>query len=145
MKGVPFYFKLKAGDTMQPLILIVDDRPEDVALTEMALSMLDCEVRTESVSTGEKALDFLKYAEQLPTLILLDLKMPGMGGVETLRRIRADKRLKDIAVIIVTCSLLESDRESTREAGATGFVYKAVRMNEFSEELGLHVKCRIAK
>ncbi len=130
---------------MRPFILIVDDRPADVELTEMALSMLDCEFRTESVFTGEQALDFLKAAKQLPDMILLDLKMPGMGGIETLRRIRADERLKNIPILIVTCSILESDIVTTREAGATGFVHKAIRIHEFSEDLGRHVKCVIGK
>ncbi len=129
---------------MDPLILIVDDRREDVDLTEIALSMLGCEFRTESVSTGELAVDYLEAAEQLPALILLDLKMPGMGGIETLRRIRADERLKNIPVVIVTCSILESDVQKSREAGATGFVHKAIRINEFSQDLGRHVKCWIA-
>ena len=111
----------------------------------MALSMIGCEFRTKSVSTGEQALDFLKAGEQLPNMILLDLKMPGMGGIETLRRIRADKRLKNIPVVVVTCSILESDIETTRKAGATGFIHKAIRIQEFSEDLGRHVKCWIAK
>ncbi len=128
---------------MPSLILIVDDRPADVELAEMALSMLDCKFRTESVSTGEEALDFLSAAKQLPDLILLDLKMPGMGGIETLRRIRAEERLKNIPVVIVTCSILESDIQETREAGATGFIHKAIRITEFSEDLGRHVKCWI--
>ena len=125
---------------MDPLILIVDDRPDDVELTEMALSMLDCKFRTESATTGEKALDFLKTLEQLPALILLDLKMPGMGGIETLRRIRTKERLKHVPVVIVTCSTLESDVQKSREAGANGFIHKAIGISEFSEDLGRHVK-----
>lgn len=130
---------------MQPLVLIVDDRPEDVALTEMALSRLGCEFLTESASTGEQALDFLKTAAQLPVVILLDLKMPGMGGIETLRRIRADERLKNILVVIVTCSLLESDMKTIREAGATAFIHKAISIQEFSADLGRHLKCWVCK
>ena len=130
---------------MDPLILIVDDRHEDVELTQIALSMLDCGFRTESVFTGEQALDFLRTAEQLPALILLDLKLPGMGGIETLRRIRSDERMKNIPVVIVTCSILESDIQTTRELGATGYIHKAIRMQEFSDNLGRHVKCLIGK
>jgi CheY-like chemotaxis protein len=123
------------------LILIVDDRPDDIVLTEMALAMLGCEIRTESVSTGEQALTFLEAAPELPSIILLDLKMPGMGGLEALRRIRADARLKDLPVVLVTCSTLESDVQAAREAGATGFVHKAIRLHEFSKELEHYVKC----
>jgi two-component system response regulator len=130
---------------MRPLVLIVDDRPEDIELTEMALSMLDHDIGTERVFTGEQALDFLKAAEHLPAMILLDLKMPGMGGIETLRRIRADERLKNIPVVIVTCSILESDMQTSLEAGAAGFVHKAIRLHEFSENLGQQVKCWLGK
>ncbi len=130
---------------MQPLILIVDDRPEDIELTEMALSMTGCEFRTESAATGEDALDFLNAAEQLPDLILLDLKMPGMGGIETMRRIRADERLKSIPVVIITASVLESDKDDGSRAGASGFVHKAIRLEEFSENLRHHIGCRDGK
>ncbi len=130
---------------MDPLILIVDDRQEDVWLTKTALEMAGCKFQSESVATGEEALDFLKTAEQLPALILLDLKMPGMGGIETLKSIRADERLKNIPVVIVTCSILESDIETTRELGATGFIQKAIRIHKFSEDLGHHVKCRLSE
>lgn len=128
---------------MDPLILIVDDRAEDVDLTEVALSMLGCKFRTESASTGEEALELLRAAEHLPAVILLDLKMPGIGGLETLRRIRADERLKSIPVVIATCSILESDAREAREAGATGFIHKAIRLDEFSRDLGRHLKCWI--
>ena len=128
---------------MDPLIFIIDDRAEDVDLTEIALSMLGCKFRTESASTGEEALDLLRTAEHLPAVILLDLKMPGIGGLETLRRIRADERLKNIPVVIATCSTLLSDAREAREAGATGFVHKAIRLDEFSRDLSLHLKCWI--
>jgi two-component system response regulator len=130
---------------MTPFILIVDDRPDDIVLTEMALSVPGREIRTESVSTGEGALEFLRTAPELPAMILLDLKMPGMGGLETLRRIRADARLKDIPVVIITCSTLESDIQAARLAGATGFVHKAIRLDEFSRDMEQHVKCWIGK
>jgi CheY-like chemotaxis protein len=130
---------------MNPLILIVDDRREDVDLTQIALSMLGFELQMHSVSTGEKALDFLGTAEQLPALILLDLKMPGMGGLETLKRIRADDRLKNIPVVIVTCSTLESDLEKARAAGVSGFIYKAIRMEEFSKNLARSIEGLIAR
>ncbi len=130
---------------MRPLILIVDDRPDGIELTKFALSELDYEFRTESVSTGERALDFLTTTEQLPALILLDLKMPGMGGIETLRRIRADDRVKDIPVVIVTSSILENDVHDGREAGASGFIHKPIKIAEFSRELDPYIRCWICK
>lgn len=120
-------------------VLIVDDRPEDVQLTEIALSMIG-DIPTDSVSSGEQALEFLRVSSELPGMMLLDLKMPGMNGIETLRRIRADERYKNLAVVIVTCSSLESDQDASMAAGATGFVQKAIRINEFSDDLKQYVK-----
>ena len=125
------------------MILIIDDRSDSAHLTEMALAMLDPEIRTESVCTGEQALAFLRTTRELPALILLDLNMPGMNGIETLRQLRADERLKNIPVVIVTYSILESDVQEGREAGATGFIHKDIRLTEFSEELWRHIGCWI--
>jgi CheY-like chemotaxis protein len=128
---------------MSRTILIVDDNRDGIMLTEMALSMLDMDIRTESVTTGERALEFLRTAPRLPAMILLDMKMPGIDGIETLRRIRADRHLKDIPVIMATFSTSESDIEAAREAGATGFVPRAIRLEEFSRDMEHHVKCWI--
>lgn len=128
---------------MHSFILIVDDRQDDIALTELALSMIDESIRTQGVYSGEQALDFLKTAAELPSIILLDLKMPGIGGIETLRRIRFDERCASIPVIIVTSSILESDVEVSKQAGATGFVHKAIRIEEYSKALAEHVKALI--
>lgn len=125
---------------MDSFILIVDDRQDDIALTELALSMIDENIRTRGVYSGEQALEFLRSADELPALILLDLKMPGIGGIEALRRIRADEQWKSIPVIVVTSSILESDGEVSQQAGATGFVHKAIRIEEYSKALAVHVK-----
>jgi CheY-like chemotaxis protein len=139
-----FYCTANPGITATRTILIVDDSPVSVTLAELALSMIDRDIRTQSVSTGEKALEMLRTAQQLPAMILLDLEMPGMGGFETLRRIRADERLKAIPVVIVTSSTREIAGEEAREAGATGFVHKAIRLHEFSRDLEHHIK-KLAK
>lgn len=125
---------------MNSFILIVDDRQDDIALTELALSMIDEKIRTRGVFSGEQALELLMKDAELPGMILLDLKMPGIGGIETLRRIRSDERLKSIPVIVVTSSILESDGDVSRQAGATGFVHKAIRIEEYSRALAEHVQ-----
>ncbi len=130
---------------MTRTILIVDDRPDDVLLTEMALKGVPADLRIESVISGERALEHLRKIAELPSIILMDLKMPGMGGLETVRRIRADDRLKEIPVLIVTGSTLESDVLAAREAGATGFVHKGIRLNQFSKELVHSVNSFIGK
>jgi CheY-like chemotaxis protein len=84
---------------------------------------------------GEIALEFLQSGKALPALILLDLKMPGMGGFDTLRKIRADKLLKHIPTIIVTSSSLEADKQKGQEAGADGFLHKAFDIDRFERDL----------
>jgi DNA-binding response OmpR family regulator len=71
----------------------------------------------------------------LPSLILLDLKMPGMSGFDTLRIIRADKLMKHIPVIIVTSSSLEADKKMGYETGADGFLHKAFDIDQFERDL----------
>lgn len=128
-----------SGVSATRTILIVDDSFVSITLTEIALSMIDKDIRTACVSTGEGALEILKKASQLPAMILLDLKMPGMGGAETLRRIRSDEHLKALPVVIVSSSTLESEIQETWDAGANGFVYKAVSLREFRLDLERYV------
>lgn len=125
---------------MSPKILVVDDNLEATELAQMALLKIDPNISTEKVFGGQQALEFLKTASELPTLILLDLNMPGMNGIETLRSIRADKRLKHIPVLIVTISNLQSDMKAAAEAGADGYVNKEFSLREFSKNLEPHVK-----
>ena len=94
-------------------ILIVDDDPNDTELTKKVLSRSGCHVKVETVSLGEAALELLRKEDDLPSVIFLDLKMPGLSGIETLRMIRADERLRNIAVIILTNSLLEADKKES--------------------------------
>jgi CheY-like chemotaxis protein len=122
------------------LILIVDDRSDSARLTEMALWLVDPAIRTETVFSGEQALAFLRTAPDLPVLILLDLNMPGMNGIETLIRIRAGNRSKAIPVVILTLSCLESDEEAARAAGANGFVHKPIKLQELCVVLEPHIQ-----
>jgi two-component system response regulator len=116
-------------------ILIVDDNPDEADITMRVLSKIPEAVNLQTASTGEEALEILLCGDQLPSVILLDLKMPGMGGINTLRRIRADKRLKEIRVIIVTNSSLEKDREESYAAGADWFLHKAFDMDQFGMDI----------
>lgn len=124
---------------MTQTILIVDDRPDDLVLTRLALAAFETAARIECASGGEEALAFLNTAPEPPAVILLDLKMPGMNGIDTLRKIRADSRFKDIPVMIVTSSTLESDIQASRQAGATEYIHKAIRLDDFSADLARHL------
>src|SRR5574337_2008630 len=94
----------KAGKDMERRVLIVDDSEDDILLTQMVLSKMGLKIRTEAVLSGEQGLTRLRDGAPLPSLILLDLKMPRMDGLHVLRAIRNDERLRCIPVIVVTHS-----------------------------------------
>lgn len=116
-------------------ILIIDDNPNDIYLAKRALSKAGFEVEVEAVMHGEAALELLRNEDDLPSLILLDLNMPGMSGIDTLRQIRADCRVSNITVIIATNSPLESDKNESYAAGADDFLNKAFDMDRFGRDI----------
>ncbi|MGC1454459.1 MAG: response regulator [Nitrospirota bacterium] len=120
---------------MEHKILIIDDSEDDILLTQMVLAKLGLKIRTEPALSGELGLAILKGGGPLPSLVLLDLKMPGLDGLDVLREIRSDDRLRGIPVIVVTHSDLESDREACYDAGANGFLHKSVDMDRFAVEI----------
>jgi len=118
-------------------VLIIDDNQDDILITRRVISKIDPEIEVEAVSSGQEGLDFLRKGTEHPTLVLLDLKMPGMSGFDTLRRIRADKSLQDLPVVVVTSSSLESDEKESLACGSDGFLHKAVDMDRFSKDVAL--------
>ncbi len=120
---------------MPETVLIIDDNQDDVLIAKRVLSRLERGIRTEIASSGEEGLAFLGREKTLPALVLLDLKMPGMDGVEVLRRIRSDQRLKIVPVVVVTHSALESDVTACLEAGANVVLHKAFDIELFRKEI----------
>lgn len=120
---------------MPHTILIIDDNPDDVEITKRILAKMDRKLKVETVPRGEAALETLHSWITLPCVILLDLKMPGMSGFDTLRKIRADERLKHIHVIVVTSSSLEADEKESYEAGADSFIHKAFDIDLFESKI----------
>lgn len=120
---------------MQQTVLIIDDSQDDILITKRVLSKIGPEVRAETALGGKAGLKFLIDAKTLPALILLDLKMPGMSGFDALREIRSGERLKNIPVIMVTSSALESDMKEAYASGADGFIHKAFDIEHFSEDI----------
>jgi CheY-like chemotaxis protein len=120
---------------MSYTVLVVDDDPDDLEITRRALAKIGCGVTCMSACRGEEALALLRGCAELPSLTLLDLKMPGMNGIDTLREIRSDDRLKRIPVIIVTNSTLESDRKAALAAGANAFLHKAFNLDEYRRDI----------
>lgn len=131
------------------IILLVEDNPDDVALTRRALQKNNIANELVVATDGVQALDYLTgtgaYAgrdiSQLPSLILLDLKLPRIDGHEVLRRIRADERLKYLPVVILTSSKENEDLITAYQSGATSYIRKPVDFIKFVEavkNLGLY-------
>ena len=121
---------------MEEKILIIDDSEDDILLAKMVLTKIGREIRTDTALSGEAGLALLRGAAALPSLVLLDLKMPKLDGLEVLRKIRDDERLRGIPVVIVTHSDLESDREASYKAGANSFLNKSVDLDQFAKNIG---------
>jgi len=120
---------------MQHTILIIDDNADDALLTKMVLLKTSRDIRAEVALSGEAGLELMRGGKILPALILLDLKMPGMDGIEVLRKIRDDKHLSNIPVVIVTHSDLLSDERACVEAGTNHFLHKATNIDQFKKEI----------
>jgi two-component system response regulator len=131
------------------VILLVEDNPDDEALTLRALKKNNIKNEVVVARDGAEALEFLfgtgKYAgrntEVTPQVVLLDLKLPKVEGLEVLRRVRADKRTKLLPVVILTSSNEEQDRIDGYGLGANSYVRKPVDFSQFLEaarQLGLY-------
>ena len=124
-----------------PAILLVEDNPDDEALTLRALSRSGMGERVKVVRDGAEALDFLfgtgqydgRDVSRLPTLILLDLKLPRIDGLEVLRRIRSDPRTELACVVVFTSSGEERDILHAYQHHANSFVRKPVAFESFSQ------------
>ncbi len=120
-------------------ILLVEDNPDDEALTLRALRKNNILNEVTVVRDGAEALDYLLSGARpnvpLPGLILLDLKLPKVDGLEVLRRVRADKRTEIIPVVILTSSKLEDDVLAGYRRGANAYVRKPVKFSDFAEAI----------
>ena len=130
-------------------ILLVEDNPDDVKLTLRVFKKSGILNRVVVASDGVEALEYLhgtgKFAgrdpSDLPEVILLDLKMPKMGGIEVLQRIRADEKTKLVPVVVLTTSNEDKDRTDSYGLGANSYVRKPVEFSQFAEavqQLGLY-------
>ena len=129
-------------EELAPLvILLVEDDLADQKLIKISLRNEKIANDLYSVQTGEEGLDFLYHRGNYsngtppPDLILLDLNMPGMGGKEFLRRIKAEEKLKQIPVVILTTSEADKDIIDSYKLQASGYVHKPVTLEEFKEAM----------
>ena len=130
-------------------ILLVEDNPDDQELTLRALKQNQIMNEVIVVSDGAEALDYLfcsgKYKDRdqnkLPEVILLDLKLPKIDGLEVLKRIREEERTQLLPVVILTSSIEENDLTNSYKLGCNSYIRKPVDFEKFSEavkQLGLY-------
>ena len=128
-------------------ILLVEDNPADVELTLHVLKKNNLANRIKVVRDGAEALDFIFGSkavgnlENVPRLVLLDLKLPKVDGMEVLSRIKADPRSKRIPVVMLTSSREEKDLVLSYNLGVNGYIVKPVDFAQFTEsvrELGFY-------
>jgi CheY-like chemotaxis protein len=116
-------------------IFIVDDSMAEALITRRVLSRIAPDSTTVIVSSGEAAIDLLRKSIALPALVLLDLKMLGLSGLDIIRLVRADNRLKHILIIVVSNSALEKDRADAMLAGADSFLHKDYDITVFENNM----------
>jgi two-component system, response regulator len=124
-------------------ILLVEDNPQDVELTIRALKKRNVANSVYVVGDGAEALDFMfsrgKYAARAssprPKVVLLDLKLPKLNGLEVLRELKEDERTRLVPVVMVTSSREDPDIRTAYELGANSYVVKPVEFDEFVEAM----------
>ena len=131
------------------IILLVEDNPDDITLTRRALKKNNILNELVVAEDGAEALDYLfgtgKYSGRdtavHPQVILLDLNLPKIGGLEVLRRLRSDERTSLLPVVVLTTSNEDRDRVESYRLGSNSYVRKPVDFDQFSkavQQLGLY-------
>jgi CheY-like chemotaxis protein len=117
---------------MRNSILLVEDDELDVISVQRTLKKLDIEYRLYTAFNGKEALSMLNDVQDpvMPDVILLDLNLPKMNGVEFLKSIRADKRFENIKVFVMTTSAETNDRVLTEQLGISGYIIKPLSYND---------------
>ena len=122
-------------------ILLVEDNPDDVALARRAPDSGGFGSGLLVAGAGEDALELLagwgSAAALRPAIVLLDRRLPGIDGIEVLRRIRADSKTRTLPVVVLSSSRTQQDVTACYEAGANGFVQKDVDFDRFQAAMGV--------
>ncbi|MCX6285256.1 MAG: response regulator [Bacteroidetes bacterium] len=123
-----------------PPILYAEDNENDIELTLAAFKECNLQNRVDVVRDGQQVLDYLNYTgkfkdrpEERPVVILLDIKMPKMDGIQVLKIIKSDETLKTIPVVMLTSSSMDNDLVESYNLGVNAYVVKPVDFMEFLE------------
>jgi CheY-like chemotaxis protein len=130
-------------------ILLVEDNPDDLDMALHALRKMNLANRIQVARDGVEALDFIfccgshaaRKMENMPKVVLLDLKLPKVDGLEVLRAIKSDTRTKNIPVVVLTSSKEQNDVVSSYQLGVNSYIVKPVNFVQFAEavqKLGLY-------
>ena len=125
-------------DCTEATIMIVDDEPENLNVLETLLTLVG--YRVSAFRTGEMALAAVRY--EMPDLILLDIRMPGMDGYEVCRRFKSDERLREIPIIFLSAQSRLNDKVRAFEAGGVDYVLKPFAEVEVLARVGTHLRLR---
>lgn len=137
------------SDYNQIEILLAEDNPRDAEMTLRALRSINLGNKVHWVKDGEEALDFLmrkgeyqgRETRQMPKLILLDMKMPKVDGIEVLRQVKSDESMQMIPVVVMTSSNEERDVVESYRLGVNSYIVKPVQFAAFVEtvaDIGLY-------
>ena len=137
------------NETTHVEILLVEDNPQDLELTQRALRKGNITNRIQVARDGAEALEFIfcegphaaRKIEDTPKVILLDLKLPKVDGLEVLRRIKDDPRTCTIPVVVLTSSKEQSDVVESYQLGVNSYIVKPVNFESFAavvEQLGMY-------
>ncbi len=122
-------------------VLLVEDNASDVELTLRALQKRNLANRVVVARDGVEALELLQRPAPLPKVVLLDLKLPKLNGLEVLRRLKSDERTRRIPVVVLTSSHEEPDVEESYRLGVNSYIVKPVDFESFASavaEVGLY-------
>jgi two-component system response regulator len=130
-------------------ILLVEDNPNDAEMTQRALNKHNLGNRVHWVQDGQEALDYLlcagpysgRDANRQPKLVLLDIKMPKVDGIEVLRRMKSDPATRDIPVVVMTSSNEEQDVVESYRLGVNSYIVKPIQFAAFLDtvaKIGLY-------
>jgi two-component system response regulator len=133
----------------RPTVLLVEDNPNDLELTQRALSRGRFVNRVDVARDGAEALDYLfcrgvhsgRDPADMPRVVLLDIKLPLVGGIEVLEHIRADERTRRLPVVMLTSSAEDRDLTACYRLGANSFIVKPVDIDQFFaaiQQVGLY-------